>query len=161
MQSRTLFFFSQAKLSVLYSKWQNFLYCTTANNDKIFKIIVIVDKIPSQIISFLIIWMPYAVTSLMETAGKRNTLLFTLYTVIHYIQASHQNPPFHWPSLPFLPWLSRWLLSCHGCYDFWFIFFKSAVCIDPIIYFGLNPQFRSEMVKSLRKLGSLISMPKR
>ena len=23
---------------------------------------------------------------------------------------------------------------------------KSAVCIDPIIYFGLNPQFRSEML---------------
>ena len=23
---------------------------------------------------------------------------------------------------------------------------KTAVCIDPIIYFGLNPQFRSEML---------------
>ena len=41
------------------------------------------------------------------------------------------------------------------------LFTKSAVCIDPIIYFGLNPQFRSEMVKSLRKLGALLTMPKR
>ena len=26
---------------------------------------------------------------------------------------------------------------------------KSAVCINPIIYFGLNPQFRSEMLTLL------------
>ena len=52
----------------------------------ILKFFIIGGKsIHSQIISFLTIWMPYAVTSLMETAGMdRNNpyqkLIFTFYT---------------------------------------------------------------------------------
>ena len=79
-----------------------------------------------MIISFLAIWMPYACTSLMETAGYQpdSPLSYTVLAV---------------PTM----------------------LVKSAVCIDPIIYFGLNPQFRGEMVKTLTKLFSRLKKQKR
>ena len=37
---------------------------------------------------------------------------------------------------------------------------KSSVCIDPIIYFGLNPQFKAEITKVLHKIAKVISCKK-
>ena len=113
-----LFFFSQAKLSVLYCKWQNFLYCT-ANDDKIFKIKVIVDNIPSRsshswLSGCPMLWLPWwrqlvrAIHCLL-----RFTLLFItfrLHTKIHLFIG-----------LPCHSYHDCQGDYCHDCYDFWFI----------------------------------------
>ena len=115
-----LFFFSQAKLSVLYSKWQNFLYCTTANNDKIFKIIVIVDNIPSRsshswLSGCPMLWLPWwrqlvrAIHCLLHFTLLLIT--FRLHTKIHLFIG-----------LPCHSYHDSQGDYCHDCYDFWFIF---------------------------------------
>ena len=85
-------------------------------------------------ISFLAIWTPLALTSLLETAGYQpdSPLGYTLL-------AGEMKSVWQLNSiLIFLLSLVSTMLV------------KSTVWINPIIYFGLNPQFRGEILKMLK-----------
>ena len=84
-------------------------------------------------LSFLAIWTPYACTSLMETAGYQpdSPLGYTL--LAGEMERLRQLKSI----LIFILEVSTMLV-------------KSTVCINPIIYFGLNPQFRGEILKMLK-----------
>ena len=83
-------------------------------------------------ISFLAIWTPYACTSLMETAG------YQPHSPLGYTLLAGEMK-------------SVWQLTSHDFYTLVStMLVKSTVCINPIIYFGLNPQFRGEILKMLK-----------
>ena len=85
-------------------------------------------------LSFLAIWTPYACTSLMETAGYQpdSPLGYTLLA----------------GEMERLRQLKSILIFILALVSTMLV--KSTVCINPIIYFGLNPQFRGEILKKLK-----------